>query len=201
MSPEKQVTWPFYVITFLSILAFFGLAYFYIPSIPFADARIECLTQLQEKQFTTFIEMNHLLITLATLTIGGMGAFVFNRYKTGQLPWYQIKIALASWICAGLSLCSGYLIYEELIWMFQKKFFNLSNPHILWLSRSQFWTFLVSIFFFAEFIFRGLRREDENVLVQREMESCRFLLDRFRPSGGDFQGMRVYRSDEVWRKS
>src|SRR5204863_928667 len=38
------------------------------------------------------------------------------------------------------------------------------------------------------------------VLVQPEMESCRFLLDTFRPWGGDFQGMGVYRSDEVWRK-
>src|SRR5204863_4302501 len=40
----------------------------------------------------------------------------------------------------------------------------------------------------------------EGVLVQPEMESCRFLLDTFRPWGGDFQGMGVYRSDEVWRK-
>ena len=38
-----------------------------------------------------------------------------------------------------------------------------------------------------------------SVLVQREMESGRNpLVSRFRPSGGDFQGMRVYRSDVVW---
>jgi hypothetical protein len=47
----------------------------------------------------------------------------------------------------------------------------------------------------------GMIHSTDNVLVQREMESCRFLLGTFRPSGGDFQGMRVYRSDDVCRKS
>src|SRR5438046_331946 len=39
------------------------------------------------------------------------------------------------------------------------------------------------------------------VLVQPEMESCRFRIASVPPlRGGDFQGMGVYRSDEVWRK-
>ena len=42
----------------------------------------------------------------------------------------------------------------------------------------------------------------QDVLVQREMESGRNpLVGKFRPLGGDFQGMRVYRSDLIEEES
>jgi len=40
------------------------------------------------------------------------------------------------------------------------------------------------------------------VLVQPEMERGRFpLVGKFRPSGGDFQGIGVYRSDTFWGRA
>ena len=41
----------------------------------------------------------------------------------------------------------------------------------------------------------GIELKRHGVLVQREDEGKSCRRERFRPSGGDFQGMRIYRSD------
>src|SRR5690349_12462021 len=122
-----------------------GLNYFqtyYVNQSTFSSEKISDLAKLQEKQLDLFLEMNHLLVTLATLALGGIGAFVFNRYKTGVVPSGQTARAIASWIFSALSLFSGYTSDERVVWMLSNKFFDLSNPQIVWASRGQFWFFV-----------------------------------------------------------
>ncbi len=66
------------------------------------------LSPLQEKQLGIFVDMNKLLITLATLSLGGIGAFVFNRYKAQELPWYQVWRAVGASSFCGLSNRGGF---------------------------------------------------------------------------------------------
>ena len=129
---------------------------YYVDQSTYSSEEVTKLTSLQEKQFELFLEMNHLLVTLATLTLAGIGAFVFNRYKTGIVPSGQTARAIVSWIFAGLSLFAGYLADEKVAWMLKYKFFDLSNPQILWVTRAQFWLFIVSLLSLGLFFYFGL---------------------------------------------
>lgn len=126
----------------------------------FASEEVSSLTSLQEKQLEVFVDMNKLLITLSTVSLGGIGAFVLNRYKGQSMPWYQVWRVTASWVFCGLSLYCGVLANERLIWMLQSGFFDLTNPRIIWVYRSQFWTLAIAIFFLADFFYRGLRKTE-----------------------------------------
>lgn len=116
------------------------------------EDEITTLTPLQEKQLEIFVDMNKLLVTFATLALGGIGAFVFNRYKSRDLPWYQVKRVVAAWVFCGLSLYCGVRTNIKLIWMLQSGFFNLTNPRILWVYEAQFVTLAIAIVLLADFL-------------------------------------------------
>jgi hypothetical protein len=153
----KLIGWIIALIVLIAALLTFQ--YYYVEKLPFVGDEVTTLDALQEKQFQLFLEMNHLLVTLASLTLGAIGAFVFNRYKSGKLPTAQIALAVFSWLFAGLSLLAGYLAYEKVIWMLKNKFFDLSNPQISWVTRGQFWFFIASLFFLGPFLYYGLHRD------------------------------------------
>jgi hypothetical protein len=93
---------------------------------------------------------------LATAAIGGIGAFVFNRYGGRVLPRGQRILALLSALSSCASLWFGYLAHETVIWMLQKDFFNIMFSRIVWAQRLQFCSFLASLLFLADFFYEGL---------------------------------------------
>jgi hypothetical protein len=104
-----------------------------------------------------YVEMNKLMTTLATLTFGALGAFTLKRYELHSPPSGQVIRAVLSAVFCGFSLYAGYVSYETLVWMLHNGFFNLFNPHILWPTRMQFWTFIAAIWLLLEFVYRGVR--------------------------------------------
>src|ERR1044071_1538593 len=56
------------------------------------------LNELQKKSSEIIIEMNKLMTSLATLIIGGLGAFVINKYKELKIksPFLRILVAASS---------------------------------------------------------------------------------------------------------
>ncbi len=127
-----------------------------------AEVRVTTLNELQKQQVATFIEMNKLLTTLATLAMGGLGAFVFNRYKDQPLPRAQAVRVLVTILFVGLSLFFGYVSHERLIAMFDAEFFNLFSPLVSFPTRAQFWTFLIAVLYLAAFVFTDLTRSSAN---------------------------------------
>jgi hypothetical protein len=140
----------------LAIAALIAFQQFYVNLAPYHAEEISSLNPLQEKEFQLFLEMNHLLVTLATLAVGAIGAFIFNRYKSSKPSSYQTVLAVASWALAGFSLFAGYLAYGKVIWMLQNKFFDLSTPLVAWPNHLQFWFLIASLFFLACFLYYGL---------------------------------------------
>jgi hypothetical protein len=136
-----------------------ALAQRYLTRLPYAEREIATLTPLQEKQFSLFVDMSKLLITLATLALGGIGAFVFKRYEGTSLRGAQVCRAITAWLLCVLSLYCGLFINESLIWMFQSGFFNLTNSRILLVYETQFWTLAVAILFLADFFYHGLNEQ------------------------------------------
>jgi hypothetical protein len=127
-------------------------------SAPYIETQTESLSQLQEQQLNAFLEMNRLLVTLGTATLGALG-FLMSSHK-GGLKWRELLSAAASAVLAGCSLYFGYLAYQGILWMLQNGFFDLDNAAIQWARRAHFYTLLLSAFFFADFIIHDLGKEE-----------------------------------------
>ena len=145
----------FYVVAVVVVVSL-ALAKRYFSHLSFVEHEISELTPLQEKQFGIFVDMSKLLITLATLALGGIGAFIFKRYEGKTLRGAQVFRVVTAWLLCVLSLYFGVVINEKLIWMFQSKFFNLANSRILWAYDAQFGTLAVAILLIADFFYHGL---------------------------------------------
>jgi hypothetical protein len=157
MTTLKLILWIVLAGAAIAALTFFQNHY--VNNVSYVSPEITSLTALQEKQFQLFVEMNHLLVALSTLAVGAIGSFILNRYKAGNPSSFQTALAVSSWVLAGLSLFAGYLAYEKVLWMLQNRFFDLSNPQFLWVSRAQFWLLVSSLFFLACFLYYGLHTQ------------------------------------------
>jgi hypothetical protein len=144
-----------YFVLLLVLAGLFWLQQF-VSTRPFAEPETSSLTKLQEKQLDIFRDSNTLLTTLATAAIAGVGAFVFNRYTGKALPTGQRIRAFLSALLSCSSLYFGYLAHETVTWMLQQGFFNIMSSRIVWAQRLQFWSFLVSLLFLADFFYSGL---------------------------------------------
>ena len=82
----------------------------FLTSLPFADAIPDYAEQLQQRQLDSYFEMIQLLITLATVTIGGITGYVINRDKTKRLSHAQLRRVIASW---GLCAASLYFARDQ----------------------------------------------------------------------------------------
>jgi hypothetical protein len=134
-------------------------------SAPYIEAQTQSLNDLQQQQLNAFLEMNRLLVTLGTATLGALG-FLMSAHKRG-LKGRELVSAAASAVLAGCSLYFGYLAYQGIMWMLQNGFFNLDNAAILWARRAHFYTLLASGFFFADFIIHDLGQEERHARAKK----------------------------------
>ena len=132
----------------------------FLTSLPFADAIPDYAEQLQQRQLDSYFEMIQLLITLATVTIGGITGYVIKGDHTKGLSSPQLRRVVASWALCAASLYFGYLAYQQAVWMLNNSFFNPANPRIWIPTRAQFWSFLASVVVFADFVYMSLQVTD-----------------------------------------
>src|SRR6187401_2345320 len=73
-SASSRFYW-FFSLTVAILIAFEA----FLTSLPFADAIPDYAEALQQRQLDSYFQMIQLLITLATVTIGGITGYVINR--------------------------------------------------------------------------------------------------------------------------
>ena len=146
----------FYLAFTVVVLLLVGFEAF-LTRLPFADAIPDYAEQLQQRQLDSYFEMIQLLITLATVVIGGITGYVINRDNTMGLSTPQVRRVVASWALCAASLYFGYLAYQQAVWMLNNGFFNTANPRIWIPTRAQFWSFLASVVVFADFVYSSLQ--------------------------------------------
>jgi len=123
----------------------------------------ELASGLKQKQVDLWSEMNKLLITFATLTVGAIGGFIVNRDKTHPLKSPQLRQAALSWFFCVLSLYFGYLSYQQGTFLLKHGVFDAFTPRLWWPARGQFWSYLICLILFGDFIYTLIRdRETEN---------------------------------------
>ena len=127
--------------------------------IPVVEAQPDkqIVLEFKTKQLDMWAEMNKLLIAFATVTIGAVGGFMLNRDKTAPLSPQGMRRAAASWLFCALSLYFGYLSYQQATWMLSYGIFDPLGARLWWPARAQFWSYLVSVILFADFIYGSLR--------------------------------------------
>ena len=122
-----------------------------------AQAEKEVAAAFQVKQLELWSEMNKLLIAFATVTIGAIGGFMLNRDKTRPLSRPDLRRAATSWAFCAVSLYFGYLSYQQATQMLKHGVFDPLTGRLWWPARAQFWSYLVSIILFADFIYTSIR--------------------------------------------
>jgi hypothetical protein len=147
--------WYFSLIVAL-LIAFEGV----LTSLPFADAIPDYADALRQRQLDSYFQMIQLLITLATLVMGGITGFVINKGRESGLSGPQLRRVVASWILCAASLYFGYLAYQQVVWMLNQGFFNPYNPRVWIPTRGQFWSFLACVVVFADFVYVGLTQPE-----------------------------------------
>lgn len=133
---------------------------YFLTSLPFADAIPDFADELRQRQLDSYFQMIELLITLATLAMGGITGYVINRDNTMGLSPLMLRRVVASWTLCAASLYFGYLAYQQAVWMLNNGFFNPANPRIWIPTRAQFWSFLASVVVFADFVYASLQVTD-----------------------------------------
>ena len=133
-----------------------------LTALPFADALPPFGEALQQRQVDAYFEMIRLLVTLATLTMGGITGFIINQ-RTATLSPRQLRRVLGSWALCAASLYFGYLAHQQVVWMLNNGFFNPSNPRVWVPTRAQFWSFLSCVVVFADFVYTTLHQADTRV--------------------------------------
>jgi hypothetical protein len=117
--------------------------------------------EFQRQQLDIWTEMNKLLIALATVTIGAVGGFLVNLDKSNPVSPARLQRAAVSWIFCALSLYFGYLSYNEAVGMLRLGTFDTFDSRLWWPTRAQFWTFLISVILFADFVYGSIHDKPE----------------------------------------
>jgi hypothetical protein len=118
---------------------------------------------LQGRQLDALLQMNQLLITLATATLGALGFMLIQGRKR---RCRELASAAISAVFAGCCLYFGRLAYQGILWMLQSGFFNLGNA-AQWTRHVHSYGLLLSVFFFPDFIIHDRGKEDGNALAAR----------------------------------
>jgi hypothetical protein len=113
----------------------------------------------RKSQLSAFLEMNRLIITLSTATLGAMGFFLAHS-RTKFLA-RELWAASACVVCVGLSLFYGYHAYQDIVFMFQNNTFDLGTPLIAFDGRWHFAMFILGSFFFVDFAWNELSKKEE----------------------------------------
>ena len=121
----------------------------------------DLVIDFHKRQVDVWTEMNKLLITLATVTIGAIGGFLLNTDKSVPVSRDRMRRAAAAWLFSALSLYFGYLSYNEGANMLSMGTFDTYDARLWWPMRLQFWSFLVSVLLFADFVYGTIRDKQE----------------------------------------
>jgi hypothetical protein len=116
----------------------------------------EFADELRQRQLDAYFQMISLLVTLATLAMGGITGFIINHQRSDPFSQPQRRRVIASWTLCAASLYFGYLAHQQVVWMLNNGFFNPANPRVWIPTRAQFWSFLSSVVVFADFAYAAL---------------------------------------------
>jgi hypothetical protein len=120
---------------------------------------VEKLSDVETKQLDAYLELNRLLTTLGTTMLGAVFFLMFDssRNFVWKRRWWA---AFLGTLFTSVSIFFGYVAYLFFISMLRDGNPNVteSTPH--WAQQAHFYTFLLGVVFFADFMFHNRPKED-----------------------------------------
>ena len=115
------------------------------------------LSNVQAKQLDAYLELNRLLTTLGTTLLGAIFFLMFNnsRFVWKRRTWAAILGTLS--IC--VSIFFSYVAYLFFIASLGDGDTDMTRSLPHWAQQAHFYTFLLGVVFFADFIFHNLPQE------------------------------------------
>jgi hypothetical protein len=104
-------------------------------------------------QLNALCSMDALVTTLATALLGGLGILLTSGRTIGL---GASRLVLASAGCAALSLYLGYVLYLGLLEMLGWSLCLPDLPRIAWVRGAQFYSFLIAVVLFGDFVRQAL---------------------------------------------
>jgi hypothetical protein len=122
-------------------------------------AVITQLDSLQTKELDAFLDLNQQVTTLETALMGGVFYVLFNSPK-GSL-WRHRGSALMGALLISVSIYFGFVSYSYFIVTLQNGNPDPTTGLTRMAQQAHFYTFLLGVIFFANFIFHNLPEEDK----------------------------------------
>jgi len=112
----------------------------YVQRVPLAEEVVE-VTPRHEQQLALFTQRVSVLLTVATLIVGGALALLLHFWEAKVQSLAALRWATLCLLAAGLSIYFGYMAFDAAIWMLGARFFNLETtalrvPSLLQLATS-----------------------------------------------------------------
>jgi hypothetical protein len=114
----------------------------------------------QGKAADMYTTTTGLLTTLATALLGALGYLLMNE-RQGKLSLkHRVSpTAMVSATFAVVSIYFGYRCDNNALWYVSQGAFTPAAPPLIWPKMAQFFSLLLAVFFFADFVFHELGRE------------------------------------------
>jgi len=118
-------------------------------------------SDLVQKSFDALLDANQQVTTLGTALLGGVFYLLFDGRK--GLAWRQRKWAVvAGVLLVSVSIFYGYVADSFIVWTLAWGNPAAMGPIYNSAERIHFYTFLLGVIFFADFIFHNLPKEVES---------------------------------------
>jgi len=114
----------------------------------------------QGKAIDIYTTAASLLTTLATALLGALGYLLMNERQAK--PGLQRSVPVMAVISAAFAVVSiyfGYRCDSNALWYVSEGAFTPNAPPLVWPKIAQFFSLLLAVFFFADFVFYELGRE------------------------------------------
>lgn len=116
------------------------------------------LDSVQAKELDAFLDLNQQVTTLGTALLGGVCYLLFNSSK-GSV-WKKRKSAVAGALLISVSIFFGFVSYSYLIGRLQDGNPDPTVGATRLAQQVHFYTFLLGVVFFANFMFHNLPKEE-----------------------------------------
>ena len=100
-------------------------------TMPVGGVELGKLKDSQDRALAITLEMNKLVISLATLIFGAVAALVLGKDSVRTLDHVQVTLALLALLGASAALYFSYLTYDKLVEMLSNQFLDLNDEAIL----------------------------------------------------------------------
>jgi len=130
-----------------------------------AGVVVDSLSDLQTKQLDAYLELNRLLTTLGTTLLGAVFFLMFNSKFTWKSRTWSAMLGTLS---ISVSIFFSYVAYLFFIASLGDGTPDVTGslPHLA--QQAHFYTFLLGVVFFADFIFHNLPQHN---LAQEEIHA------------------------------